>query len=199
MAIKQILDKIKGTLGADASAELSSLIADAIREADDMTDSLASVNKESKSRKEKIREMEAQLESLNEKLANNDPSKHQAEIDRLKQIEGKYNEVLTSQESELRQKWQEYAKVFSVDKTDKRYEIVTSVKDQFKFADADAELPIEHVKANLASYELLQKAKAFDAPAPGSPQPAPKPLDGQDVSKFQSGGQALAAKLSKTK
>ena len=47
MAIKQILDKIKGTLRADASAELSSLIADAIREADDMTDSLASVNKES--------------------------------------------------------------------------------------------------------------------------------------------------------
>ena len=193
MAIKQILDKIKGHIGADASAELSSLIADAIREADDMTDSLASVNKESKSRKEKIREMEAQLESLNEKLANNDPSKHQAEIERLKQIEGKYNEVLTSQESELRQKWQEYAKVFNVEKTDKRYEIVTSVKDQFKFADADKELPIEHVKANLASYELLQKAKAFDAPATGFPQPAPKPVDsGQQPT---SSGSAIANML----
>jgi len=48
MAIKTILDKIKNNLGADASAELNSLIADAIREAEDMTDSLASVNKESK-------------------------------------------------------------------------------------------------------------------------------------------------------
>lgn len=197
MAIKTILDKIKGHLGADASAELNSLIADAIREAEDMTDSLASVNKESKTRKEKIREMETQLESLNEKLANADPSKHQAEIDRLKQIEGKYNEFLTSQESELRNKWQEYAKVFSVDKTDKRYEIVTSVKDQFKFADADAELPIEAVKANIANYELLQKAKAFDAPAPGLPHPTPKPIDSTDPPTYANSGQAIAARFNK--
>jgi hypothetical protein len=51
MAIKEILDRIKNTLGADASAEITALLADAKREADDILDSNASANKESASRK----------------------------------------------------------------------------------------------------------------------------------------------------
>ena len=41
MAIKEILDKIKTVLGADAPAEAIALLADANREANDILDSLS--------------------------------------------------------------------------------------------------------------------------------------------------------------
>lgn len=200
MAIKTILDKIKAQLGADAPAEINSLIADAIREADDMTDGLAAANKESKGRKEKIRELESELESAKDQLSKNDPAQHSQELKRLQEVEGKYNEFLKSQEAELRSKWTEASKIFSIDQTDKRHSVVTSVKSRFKFAPDGSELAIDDVKANLSAYELLQAAKAFDLPTTGSPQPSPKPTDGNPTPQYNSGGQALAARLySKTK
>ena len=54
MPIKEILDRIKSILGADAPAEISALIADAVREAQDILDSLSAANKESASRKTAI-------------------------------------------------------------------------------------------------------------------------------------------------
>lgn len=202
MAIKTILDKIKAVLGADAPAEVSSLLADAMRDAEDMIDGLAAANKESKSRKEKIRELESSIETLNDQLSKTDPDKQKAEIDRLKDIEGKYNETLKSQEQSLRAKWAEYAKVFSIPETDKRHGIVTGIKDRFKFADADKELDIDAIKANIDAYELLAAAKALDIPAGGGTQPPPQTPNtnyGNEPSKYQSGGQALAAKLAKNK
>ena len=65
MAIKEILDKIKTVLGADAPAEAIALLADANREATDILDSLSSANKESAQRKAKIRELEASLADAN--------------------------------------------------------------------------------------------------------------------------------------
>ena len=51
MALKEILDKIKDKLGADAPAEVSALLADATREVTDILDTLSSANRESASRK----------------------------------------------------------------------------------------------------------------------------------------------------
>ena len=62
MALKEILDKIRSQLGADAPAEVSALLADATREVTDILDTLSSANRESASRKTKIRELEKELE-----------------------------------------------------------------------------------------------------------------------------------------
>ena len=68
MAIKEILDKIRSQLGADAPAEVSALLADATREVTDILDTLSSANRESASRKAKIRELEKELEIEKEKI-----------------------------------------------------------------------------------------------------------------------------------
>ena len=114
MPIKEILDRIKSTLGADAPAEISALIADAVREAQDILDSLSAANKESASRKAKIRELESELEAKNSELEKASSSNTKAELERLKKIEEEYLKRKQEEEEKLIRTWQEKAKVFEV-------------------------------------------------------------------------------------
>ena len=93
MAIKEILDKIKDKLGADAPAEVSALLADATREVTDILDTLSSANRESASRKAKIRELEKELEIEKEKTEKmNDPEK-QKEFEQIKAKAEQYDQL----------------------------------------------------------------------------------------------------------
>ena len=69
MALKEILDKIQANLPADAGAELTSLLADAKREANTVLADLSAANNESKGRREKLTEMVSEIDALKAKLA----------------------------------------------------------------------------------------------------------------------------------
>ena len=196
MAIKQTLDKVKATLGADSSEALA-LLADAEREINDILAGLASANKESANRKDKIREQEAELETLKDQVTKLSAVDHKAELDRLRGVETEYNTKIKAEEDGLRSEWEKKANLFSIPETDKRYAQIQTLKSDFAFAENDTPLGIDAIKNNMRLLDLLTKAKVFDESAPlpatGTPPTTPTPIPNTP----QGSGDAVVNLLSK--
>ena len=173
MALKEILDKIQAQLPADAGTDIIALIADAKREASTVLADLSSANSESKSRREKLSEKDAKIAELEQQIAQATSPEAKAEIERLKKIEAKHLETIAAADAQLKTKWAEIAKVLTVDKTDKRHEKVSKIKDRFKLPQNETdELTIDEIKANLERYDLLESTGYFTAetkPVGGNP------------------------------
>jgi len=163
MAIKEILDRIKNTLGADASAEITALLADAKREADDILDSNASANKESASRKAKIRDLEAENERLKDEAGKATSPEAKAELERLKKIEAQHLSAQAEADAKLKATWADKSKTLAVDKTAKIYDKVQKVLDRFAVPTEGQELTLDQIKQNLSTYELLESTQYFTA------------------------------------
>lgn len=190
MAIKELLQSIASKLPED-QAEIKSLIAGAIREADSILDDLKSANAESKSRKEKIRELQAQIDGTGdftekEKALN-------AEIKRLKEIEAEHLAAKAIADKQVIDTWTEKSKVFGVDKTHKQYEKLTKLKEHFAFPTEGQEITVDMARANLDKYETLETAGVFEISTDikdslGNP---PKPNTGNDGVPLTSGDALL--------
>ena len=154
MAIKEILDKIKDKLGADAPAEVSALLADAAREATDILDTLSSANRESASRKTKIRELEKELEIEKDKTEK--MTEKQKEFEQFKSKAEQYDQYLAKQNQEIISSWKAAnEKLASIKETDKRYERVKPVLTKFKKAEEGKELSAADAKYNLDLYDIM--------------------------------------------
>jgi len=154
MAIKEILDKIKDKLGADAPAEVSALLADATREATDILDTLSSANRESASRKTKIRELEKELEIEKEKTEK--MTEKQKEFEQFKSKAEQYDQYLANQNQEIISSWKAAnEKLASIKETDKRYERVKTVLGKLKKAEEGKELSVADAKYNLDLYDIM--------------------------------------------
>ena len=154
MAIKEILDKIKSQLGADAPAEVSALLADATREVTDILDTLSSANRESASRKAKIRELEKELEIEKEKTEK--MNEKQKEFEQIKAKAEQYDQYLAKQNQEIISSWKAAnEKLASIKETDKRYERVKPVLTKFKKAEEGKELSAAEAKYNLDLYDIM--------------------------------------------
>jgi len=166
MNIKEILAKIKTNLGADASAEITGLLADAERQATDVLDSLSSANKESASRKARIRELETELETKTDELTKLSSTDNKAEIERLKKLETEYLAIQKAEQDKLVANWREKAKVFTdTPNTNPLFEKLTKLKDKFVL---EGEITPEIAQKNLEAYSLLETAGVFTTPAPQS-------------------------------
>lgn len=177
MGLKETLDKVKLSIGAD-NAEANALVADAIREASDVLDSLSSANRESAGRKTKIRELEAELETVKTDLDAAKKNDIQPEIDRLKKIEAEFQEHKKNQAQALRDSWAEKAKRFDVAETDARHGKITKLREQFAWADEGKELEIDAVQANLKAFTIAELAGMFDEVKPADTRtPAPRSTD----------------------
>ena len=154
MALKEILDKIKDKLGADAPAEVSALLADATREVTDILDTLSSANRESASRKAKIRELEKELEIEKEKTEK--MNEKQKEFEQFKSKAEQYDQYLAKQNQEILSSWKAAnEKLASIKETDKRYERVKTVLGKLKKAEEGKELSAAEAKYNLDLYDIL--------------------------------------------
>ena len=162
MAIKEILKQIASKLPED-SGEVKALVADAIREADDILDTLSSANKESAGRKQKIRDLESERDTLKESLEKASGNDQKAEIERLKQIEAQYQAIQTETETKLKNTWAEKVKVFAGDKSSKLYEKAEKVKSRFILPTEGSELTIDQINKNLEAFTLLEETGYFTA------------------------------------
>lgn len=166
MALKEILDKIQANLPADAGAELTSLLADAKREANTVLADLSAVNNESKGRREKLTEMVSEIDALKAKLA--DATKADPELDSIKEKAAKYDELLQSKKTETLNLWkakhEELQKILSSD-TDKRKDKVAALMPDFSIPADGEELDADTAAQNLKLYSVLEKAGAFADPA----------------------------------
>lgn len=168
MAIKETLQAIASKLTEEQS-ELKSQIAGAIREVDNIIDDLKSANAESKQRKEKIRELQSELDGKQDFTETEKSLK--AEIDRLKKIETEYTALQTAEQTKVISQWSEKAKAFDVEKTHKAYDKLTKLKEKFSFPDGDVDY--QTAKANLEKFELLESAGAFDVADTKTPNLTP--------------------------
>lgn len=165
MALKEILDKIQGKLPADAGEEIMSLLADAKREATTILSDLSSANNESKSRKEKIRELESEKDTLTQEIAKLSSNDNKAEIERLKAIEAEYSAHKADLDNQLIADWKKKAEIFNIPSTDKRHSKIESLKPDFVLSD---DITVEQARSNLDKFNLLSKANAFDVVTPGT-------------------------------
>ena len=176
MAIKETLQAIASKLTEEQS-ELKAQIAGAIREVDTVLDDLKAANAESKTRKEKIREMQAELDSTKADLDKANGQDHKAELERLKAIETKYNAQQAEAETKLKNQWAEKAKVFSGDKTSKLFEKAEKVKSRFILPTEGSELTIDQINKNLEAFTLLEETGYFTAETTNTGGGAPKTSD----------------------
>lgn len=173
MAITDLLNKLANLLPED-SGEAKALLADAKREAQTIIDDLKSANGESKSRKEQIRELKAELESKEDFTATE--SKLKAEIESLRKVKAEYDAFRKAEDEKIVNMWLEKAKVFDVDKTDKRFDKLQSLRPKFAFAEGDNQVTVEQARANLEKLELLEASGALSIPdehTPNATPPAP--------------------------
>ena len=167
MAIKEILDKIKSQLGADAPAEVIALLADATREATDILDTLSSANRESASRKAKIRELEQELEIEKDKTEK--MTEKQKEFEQFKSKAEQYDQYLAKQNQEIISSWKAAnEKLASIKETDKRYERVKPVLTKFKKAEEGKELSAADAKYNLDLYDIMVSTGVLSDEGKGS-------------------------------
>ena len=167
MALKEILDKIRSQLGADAPAEVSALLADATREATDILDTLSSANRESASRKTKIRELEQELEIEKDKTEK--MTEKQKEFEQFKSKAEQYDQYLANQNQEILSSWKAAnEKLASIKETDKRYERVKTVLGKLKKAEEGKELSAADAKYNLDLYDIIVSTGVLSDEGKGS-------------------------------
>ena len=161
MAIKEILDRIKTKLPADAGEEINALLADARREADTILDDLKSANSESKSRKDKLRELQSEIETLKTEA---DTLKSKQNTDEFKALQKKasdYDALIEKQNTELVKTWQEKQKLFEVKETDPRKAKIDAIRGDFQFLEGEQLTP-DIARANLDRLSLVEKTGVFE-------------------------------------
>jgi hypothetical protein len=191
MALKEILDKIQSALPADADSSLTSLLADAKREATVVLSDLSSANKEAQKYREELKAEKLTVETVKADL--DKLSAPDAEIQRLKKIESEYLAKVQADNEAVKNTWLEKAKTLAVDKTSKLYEKAEKVKADFKGLDKPEELTIDDIKANLERFSLLEKTGYFAEPTTDTGGNAPN--RGTDAPLYSSSGAAIAAQL----
>jgi chromosome segregation ATPase len=183
MAIRDRINTVISQLTGDNAEALKAELRQALTEADNMNEALIQANGEAKTRKEKLRESEAKVAELNEnieKFNNITP-----ELARLKKVETDFLAEKKAGFDNRLTAWNDKAKVFGIDKTNKLFEKVEKIKADFIFGSDEVPLNDEQLTANERAYALLDKAgyfatdegggKGFDRPFTGTQPPTGTP------------------------
>ena len=162
MAIKEIVAQVRAKLSDEEVSKVSDLLSQITREGADLAEDLSSANHESKTRKEKIRELQKDVdgkgdskEDFERKLAKKD-----VELGELKGFKEKFETFQAKELKDTTVRFDKIVKGLSVDETDPKYETYKKVLDKFTLAGKDETLTIEQIKANSTIYEY---AKEFGA------------------------------------
>jgi len=158
LTVKEILAKIKETLGADAPAEITTLLADADRQLIDMAEAMSAANRESADRKKQIKELTEKVTGLESDLAKKDTPEAKAEKDKAI----KYDQLMQQQESETISKWNEaYKTLKSITETDKRHAKVKELLPDLIVPEEGKELSVADAQANLKLYQSHERLGTF--------------------------------------
>jgi len=184
LTVKEILAKIKETLGADAPAEITTLLADADRQLIDMAEAMSAANRESADRKKQIKELTEKVTGLESDLAKKDTPEAKAEIAELRKIKEAHEALLTAKAAETLASWTEKAKLLSIDKTDKRYDKVEKIKGKFIMPAEGQELTPDQIAKNIETYDLLTEAGYFAVETQEAGGKSPVKVETQQTNPF---------------
>lgn len=191
--LTEILSKLAGML-PEESGEAKALIAEAKREATNLYDDLKSANAESASRKTKLRELQAELDSKSDFTETEKSLK--AEIDALKKIKAEFDGYKQAEDAKVIQAWTEKAAAFNTKPEDKLHDKIQAVRGDFFWAEEGKTLTAAEARNNLEKFGLLEKAGAFAVPDSHTPNTTP-PSPNSPTPQYQTSGQALWAQITK--
>ena len=169
--IKAILERIKSKISSEELAKIESDISEGIAEDEKLYTQLADLRRESAERRERVQELDTMTAKLRAR-----ETELQSEVDKLKvststpeykaalEKAAKYDEWVEKENSEIKTKWAAKATILAADKTHKLFDKVQKVKDRFTLPKEDKdELPIDVIKRNLETFELLESTQYFEA------------------------------------
>lgn len=168
--LTEILSKLAGML-PEESGEAKALLAEARREASSLYDDLKSANAESASRKTKLRELQAELDSKQDFTETE--RKLKAEIEDLRKVKAEFDGYKAAEDAKVIQAWTEKAAAFNTKPEDKLHDKYQAIKPDFHWAAEGKELSAAEAKDNLTKFGLLEKAGAFALPETKTPNTTP--------------------------
>jgi hypothetical protein len=152
MKIKELLAKH----GVE-NAELLSDIESAIDSSDMIPKSrFNSVIKERNTLRADVAEKDSVIETLK-----TEKETLKTQTEELTGFKTKWESQQEARNNEILSNWEEKAKIFAIDETDKRFETVNNLKESFVFAEEGKKLSPEQANSNLEKYNLLEKAGAL--------------------------------------
>jgi len=157
--IKDVIAQIRAKLSDEELSKVSGLLSQVEREGDDLGSDLSAANHESKTRKEKIRELQSQIDGSGDLS-----EKHKAEVEKLKaevkELKGYKTEIETFKAKELETFTTQFdgiVKQLTVEETDPKFKKYKLIKDKFKLAEEGKTLTADEIKANLEIYNLAKE------------------------------------------
>ena len=163
MAIKEIVAQVRAKLSDEELSKVSDLLSQITRGGADLQEDLNSANHESKTRKEKIRELQKDIdgkgdskEDYESKLAKKD-----TEIGELKGFKEKYETFQTNELKLTTEKFNKIVSGLTVEETDPKYATYKKVLDKLTLAGKDETLTYEQINANLAIYGYAEEFGAL--------------------------------------
>ncbi len=163
MPLKEILDKIQDKLPADVGDDITTLLADARREANIVLADLSAANNESKERRLKLSELSAEIDNLKAQLA--DATKEDPDMESIKKKAAEFDNLIEKQKKEKLEQWKaKHEELLSIvnNDTDKRKDKISALLADFLSPAEGEEYTPEMADANLKLYSVLQKAGAFE-------------------------------------
>ncbi len=168
MKIQELIAEIRKSLTAEELAKVSSSLSNVEREYLDTVDNLKSANAESKGRKEKIREMTAEIEELKDLTTSVDKLKTQ--IVELSEYKKQLDTIKAKEFETTKTKWEEKSKLLIVPEDNKQFQTMQRLRTKFVFPEEGKELEAKQIEQNLQAFELLETAGVFSSGfAPNTP------------------------------
>lgn len=160
MNIKDMIAQVRAKLSSEEVEKVNGLLSEIVRAEDDLLSDRSAANNESKSRKEKIRELESNIEEINGKLSEYESKVANFENEKqdLISYKEKWEAEQEQRNEQNKQKWNELSKRFEVEETDPKFEQMQKLKAYYKFGD---ELTADDIKHNISLAEQHNELGLF--------------------------------------
>jgi len=137
MQIKDIIAQVRAKMPAEVPAEINTLLSEIEREGETLLADRTAANNESKERKGKIRELEANIEAQKAELEA--ATKKAADIEKekteLRSYKDKWEVAKAERETANKTKWDDIKKKFDVKETDKEFDQIAKLKKYYTLTD----------------------------------------------------------------
>jgi len=172
MLIKDIIAQVRAKLSSEESEKVNSLLSDIIRAESELIADRSSANNESKSRKEKIRELTETIETQKAELetGKTKAAEYEKEKEELEGFKTKWQTGIDKRNTDNKAKWDNISKKFDIKETDPGFDKIAKIKE---FYSLDKELTPEQIEKNInlaSQHEKLGLFTLDSDPPPNSPK-----------------------------
>ena len=157
--IKDIVAQVRAKLSDEEQSKVSDLLSQITREESNILGDLSNANHESKTRKDKIRELQSKLEDDSDSKDDYEGKlgKLKTEIEELKGFKTQLDDFKSNELKESTNAFNKIITSLTVEETDPKYETYQKVLGKLVLAEDDKELTAEQIKANLTIYEYAKE------------------------------------------